>query len=218
MTIGRNNTTSSLLGGVGYLYVNGGTVAMDRITVGELKSGNTVAGTGHILLQNNGVINLACQKTFTPAAYIGLKLNNGDFTWNDNGSSSLTTGALSVNTGTLIFQSTDNSFGTDGKGIVVNSGLPAGDGTALFSADALVDVTGLADTSDWVTLITAAGGMTLSDTTLLTPASVAEGWGYRLFDLDGEAGNATALQVSIPEPATLSLLSIGALFLLRRKR
>jgi PEP-CTERM motif len=218
MTIGRNNTAGSLLGGVGYLYVNGGTVAMDRITVGELRAGNTVAGAGHIVLQNNGVINLACQRVFTPTANIGLKLNNGDFTWNDNGSSSLTTGALSVNIGTLIFQSADNSFGTDGKGIVVNSGMPSGDGTAIFSAGAWIDVTGLADTSDWVTLITAAGGMTFSDTTLLTDASIAEGWGYRTLDLDGEAGSATALQVSIPEPATLSLLSIGALFLLRRKQ
>jgi hypothetical protein len=174
---------------------------MDRMTIGELRSGNTVAGEGHVLLQNDGVINLPCQKTFDPVSYVGLRVNNGDFTWNDNGNSTVTTGFLSVNTGTLIFQSTDNSFGTDGKGIVVNSGMPAGPGAAVFSTNALVDVTGLADTTNWVTLVTAASGITLEDTSLLTSASIAEGWGYRVLDL---GGGAAALQVSILPPPILT--------------
>lgn len=218
MTIGRNNTSGSTLAGVGYLYVNGGMVAMDRITVGELRSGNTVAGEGHIVLQNNGVINLTSEKYFTPPV-VGLKVNNGDFTWIDNGSSSVRAGSLSLGAnggnGKLIFQSTDNSFGTDGKGIVVFDNDLGGDGIASFSESALIDVTGLADTLEWVTLVTAQNGFTFIDPTLLTAESVAEGWNYRTVAVDG----GTALQVSmIPEPATLGLLSIGALTLLRRKK
>jgi hypothetical protein len=206
ITIGRNNTLTSTNGGVGYLYINGGTVGMDRMTIGELRATHTVAGTGHVVLQGNGVINLPCQRVFDPPSMVGLKVNNGDFTWNDNGNSSVTTGVLLVNTASLIFQSSDNSFGTDGKGIVIESGKPSGDGSAIFTTDALIDVTGLADTTNWVTLITAAGGIivtnttlmtTVTDATLLTPASIVKGWRYRLLDLDGEAGNATALQVSI---------------------
>jgi hypothetical protein len=201
LTVGRNNTAGSTITGVGRLKINGGVVNMDRMTIGELRSGNTVAGEGHVLLQNDGVINLPCQKTFDPVSYVGLRVNNGDFTWNDNGNSTVTTGFLSVNTGTLIFQSTDNSFGTDGKGIVVNSGMPAGPGAAVFSTNALVDVTGLADTTNWVTLVTAASGITLEDTSLLTSASIAEGWGYRVLDL---GGGAAALQVSILPPPILT--------------
>jgi len=215
MTIGRNNTVNGIQG-VGYLYVNGGAVKMDRMTIGEQMSSSlsTAPGLGHVILQNNGVINLACQKTFDPVSYVGLKLNNGDFTWNDNGNSSVTTGALSVNTGKLIFQSTDNIFGPDGQGIDIVSGAPAGNGMATFSADASIDVTGLTDTPDWITLITAANGFTFADETLLTDASISEGWTYRTTSVTG----GTALQVSIPEPATVSLLSIGALFLLRRRK
>ncbi len=208
LTVGRNSTAGNTAFGIGYLYVNGGVVNMDRITIGEQKSGTTPdtlpPGEGHIVLQNDGVINLPCQKTFDPVAYVGLRLNNGDFTWKDNGNSTVTTGYLSVNTGTLVFQSADNSFGTDGKGILVNSGMPAGPGSALFTTHALVDVTGLADTANWVTLVTAAEGITLEDSTLLTPASIAEGWTYRLLDLDGDAGNATALQVTMMPPPTLA--------------
>jgi hypothetical protein len=201
LTVGRNNTANSTITGVGRLNINGGAVNMDRMTIGELRSGNAVAGEGHVLLQNDGVINLPCQKTFDPVSYVGLRVNNGDFTWNDNGNSTVTTGFLSVNTGTLIFQSADNSFGTDGKGIVINSGMPAGPGAAVFSTNALVDVTDLADTTNWVTLVTAASGITLEDTSLLTPASIAEGWGYRVLDL---GGGAAALQVSILPPPTLT--------------
>lgn len=212
LTVGRNNATgNSAYYGVGYLHINSGKVNMDRITVGELKAGYTFAGEGHIVLQNDGIIDLPCQKTFDPPSMVGLRVNNGDFTWNDNGNSAVTTGFMSVNTATLKFQSTDNSFGTDGKGIVIEGGKPAGDGSAVFTTDALIDVTGLVDTANWVTLITAAGGVSFTNTTLmtavpatplLTPASIAEGWGYRLLDLDGEAGNATALQVRIQPTLT----------------
>jgi|GEM_PF-7078754 len=216
MTVGRNNSTgNNPYYGVAYLYINGGEVNMDRLTVGEKRADADLAGVGHVVLQNNGVIDLPCEKTFAPPAfpYVGFKLNNGDFTWIDNGNSTFKTGFLWVNTGTLIFQSTDNSFGTDGKGIAVNSGMPAGPGTAVFTKNALVDLTRLADTTNWVTLITAAGGITFTDwtltnagpaTALLTPASIAEGWGYRLLDLDGEVGNATALQVRIQPILTCS--------------
>lgn len=205
LTVGRNSTAGNMAYGVGYLHVNGGVINMDRITIGEQKSGTTPEtlppGEGHIVLQNDGVINLPCQKTFDPVSYVGLRLNNGDFTWNDNGNSTVTTGFLSVNTGTLVFQSADNSFGTDGKGILVNSGMPAGPGAAVFSTNALVDVTGLADTTNWVTLVTAASGITLEDTSLLTPASIAKGWGYRVLDL---GAGAAALQVTIMPPPTLA--------------
>jgi len=209
LTVGRNNTVDSTTNGVGYLYINGGIVNMDRMTIGELRPTNTVAGIGHVVLQGDSVIDLPCEKTFDPPSLVGLKVNNGDFTWNDNGNSSVTTGVLLVNTATLIFQSADNIFGTDGKGIVINGGKPSGDGTARFSTDALIDVTGLADTTNWVTLITANGGIIVTNTTLmttvtnaalLTPASIERGWGYRFLDLDGEAGNSTALQVSILPP------------------
>jgi hypothetical protein len=219
ITVGRNNTLTSTNVGVGYLYINGGEVHMDRMTVGELRATHTVAGTGHVVLKGDGVINLPCEKVFDPPTMVGLKVNNGDFTWNDNGNSSVTTGFLLVNTATLIFQSTDNSFGTEGKGIVVNSGAASGDGSAIFTADALIDVTGLADTTNWVTLITATGGIivtnttlmtTVTDATLLTPASTAKGWRYRLLDLDGEAGSAAALQVSIRPILTCSA-AIGML-------
>jgi hypothetical protein len=191
MTVGRNATGGSTTNGIGYLYVNGGELAMDRLTIGELTAGNTVAGEGHVVLQNNGIINLPCERVFTPP--IGLRVYNGDFTWIDNGNSAVTTGHLSVNTASLIFQSTDNSIGTDGKGIAVVSGLPGGDGMAEFSASAQVDVTGLASTTDWVTLVTTASGITLADASLLTPSSVAQGWGYRIQSL---GGSAAALQVS----------------------
>lgn len=214
MTVGRNNATgNSPYYGVGYLYINGGEVNMDRMTIGEKRSDATLAGVGHVVLQGDGVINLPCEKTFEPPSMVGLKVNSGDFTWNDNGNSSVTSGFLSVNTATLIFQSADNSFGAGGNGIVLESGKPSGDGSALFTTDALIDVTGLADTTNWVTLITAAGGIGFTNltlltavppTALLTPASIAEGWGYRLLDLDGEAGNATALQVRIQPILTCS--------------
>ncbi len=214
MTVGRNNATgNSPYYGVGYLYINGGEVNMDRMTIGEKRADADLAGLGHVVLQGDSVINLPCEKTFDPPSMVGLKVNNGDFTWNDNGNSSVTSGFMSVNTATLTFQSADNSFGTDGKGIVLEGGKPSGDGSAIFTTDALIDVTGLADTTNWVTLITAAGGIGFTNltlltavppTALLTPASIAEGWGYRLLDLDGEAGNATALQVRIQPILTCS--------------
>ena len=214
MTVGRNNATGNNTNyGVGYLYINGGEVNMDRLTIGEKRADADLAGLGHVVLQSDSVINLPCEKVFDPPSMVGLKVNNGDFTWNDNGNSSVTSGFLSVNTGTLIFQSADNSFGTGGNGIVLEGGKPSGDGSALFTTDALIDVTGLVDTTNWVTLITAAGGIgfrnltlltAVPPTALLTPASIAEGWGYRLLDLDGEAGNATALQVRIQPILTCS--------------
>ncbi len=206
MTIGRNN--SSGIAGVGYLYVNGGVVAMDRITVGEPKSGYD-SGIGHIVLQNDGAINLLCQRAFDPP--VGLKINNGDFTWIDNGNSAVSTGSLSVNTATLIFQSADNSFGVDGKGIVVfENGLDGDNGMVTFADTALIDVTGLAYATNWVTLITAQNGFTFADTSILTDASIAAGWSYRV----AEVGGARAFQV-IPEPATLIILGLGSLFLRR---
>jgi hypothetical protein len=212
MTIGRNNTAGSALYGVGYLNVNGGLVAMDRITVGELRSGNTYAGEGHIVLQNDGAINLTCQKVFADS-YVGFKLNNGDFTWIDNGSSSFSTGSLSMGKdgglAKMIFQSADNSFGADGKGIVVFDNDLGGDGMVTFSTTALIDVTGLAYATNWVTLITAKG-FTFADDSILTDASIAAGWSYRV----AEIGGAQAFQV-IPEPATLIILGLGSLFLRR---
>jgi hypothetical protein len=220
MVIGKNNSTSpSPIVGIGHLNVSGGTVAMDRIAVGEVRSGFTINGIGHVLLENDGKISLACERApDSEASFSGFKLNNGDFTWKDNGDSSFLTGALSVNTGTLIFQSSDDSFGTEGKGIQVVNGLAYGNGTATLSANALIDVTGLAVLDKWVTLITADSGFSLADESLLTTTSIDQGWKYRFIDADGATGNAIALQVSVPEPSTLSLLSLGALFLLRRKQ
>ena len=223
MTVGRNNTAGSANYGVGYLYINGGTVAMDRITVGELKSGQTYAGEGHIVLQNDGVIDLPCEKTFTDSVtgdptYIGFKINNGDFTWVDNGNSTVRTGSLSLGKdgglATLIFQSTDNVIGQDGKGIIVFDNDLGGDGMATFSASAIIDVTGLKDSTSWVTLITAANGFTFADDSLLSDASVAEGWIYRTLAV----ADGTALQVCIPEPATIAMLMMGFGVLSLRKK
>jgi hypothetical protein len=221
MTVGRNNTTGitdPARAGVGYLNINGGTVAMDRITVGELRAGETYAGTGHIVLQNNGVIDLLCEKVFDPVSYIGLKINNGDFTWVDNGASTVRTGSLSLGkdggVASLIFQSSDNVIGQDGKGIIVFDNDLGADGMAIFSATATIDVTGLADSTSWVTLITAKNGFTFADTTILSDASVAEGWVYRTINV----ADGVALQVAIPEPATITLLAAGlGLFIRRRK-
>lgn len=214
LTVGRNSTSGSTTPGTGYLYINGGTVNMDRITIGELTSGNTVAGIGHIVLQNDGVINLQCVKT----AAAGLKVNNGDFKWTDNGSSTVTTGYLTVNTATLIFEiGADGSIGEDGKGInVINNGVAGGPGTALFSANALIDLSFLSTPiiSQWITLVTAANGITLSDDTLLTQASINAGWTYQI---TGDAGGLQTLQVMIPEPATISLLVMGVMGLLVRR-
>jgi hypothetical protein len=229
MTVGRNNTTGitdPARAGVGYLYINSGTVAMDRITVGEHRKNTdgtyeTYAGTGHIVLQNDGVINLPCARAFTDGSVVGLKINNGDFTWVDNGASTVRTGSLSLggpttaDVASLIFQSTDNVIGQDGKGIIVfQSATGAADGKATFSASATIDVTGLQDTTSWVTLITAKNGFTFADDSILSDASVAEHWVSRTLDVtDG-----VAFQVCIPEPATITLLAAGlGLFIRRRK-
>lgn len=217
-TIGRNNTAGSAYYGVGYLYINGGTVAMDRITVGELRAGNTYAGEGHIVLRNDGVIDLPCVRTFDPVSYVGLKINNGDLTWVDNGASIVRTGSLSLGkdggAASLIFQSSDNVIGQDGKGIIVFDNDMGGDGMATFSASAVIDVTGLADSTSWVTLITAANGFTFADESILSDASVAEGWVYRTVNV----ADGVALQVCIPEPATIALLSFGVVVLFKRRK
>jgi len=85
---------------------------------------------------------------------------------------------------------------------------------ASFSTSAVIDVTGLADTTSWVTLITAVNGFTFADESILSDASVAEGWVYRTVNV----ADGVALQVCIPEPATIALLSFGAIVLFKRKK
>jgi hypothetical protein len=201
LTVGRNNVSGNVNYGEGYLNItNSGNVNMDRMTVGEQKSGTQPPGVGHVILQDNGSIYLPCEKTFSPTSYVGLRINSGDFTWIDNGTSTVTTGSLSLGIAggdaKLIFQSSDNYFGVDGQGINIFENNLSADGMATFYPTGRIDVTGLADAADWVTIITAVNGFSFYDPSisldnLLTKESIAEGWVCQIYGVSG----AFALQV-----------------------
>jgi len=186
--------------GDGYLNISGGTWSSDRITLGE-KAGDI----GQIVLSSSGTLNLAddLKGATTAGGTFKVKLigSNATFTIGDDIRN------LDGDAHDSIFEFVLNGASGVGTGIVV------GDAIGLTSYTE-IDLSFVGASVDGTYTLMKAGGAFTDPGGLLSAASIAAGWSYELVTV----GDYIELQATIPEPATISLLLVGGLATLMRRK
>jgi autotransporter-associated beta strand protein len=193
---GSNTYTGASAVNAGVLRING-TINNSAVTVNDTGTLQGHGSTGAVTVESGG--------TLSPGASIGT----------------LTSGALTMN-GTSTFKVEINTATGQADKMVVNNGATA---TELGTGTATFDLTNLGPIAEGTfTLIdaTGAGGLNgyfagLAPTENL--ASFTVGDAVYTLNYAGGTGNDLVLTTSaVPEPASLSLLALGAAGLLKRRR
>lgn len=180
------------------MTMTGGTFQADRMTLGSAASGS-------------GVLNISGDSSFTLDNY--LQSNGGSMTIGLSGSDA----TVQINNNLFakdISVSNQFNFLLDGAN-GVGTGIQVTNAIEL-AAGTQVDVSFLGPVVDGTYTLMTAGGAFTDNTggNLLSPTSLAAGWTYQIV----ATGAGNELQVTVPEPASVALLSVGGAMMLNRRR
>ncbi|HEX4124558.1 MAG TPA: PEP-CTERM sorting domain-containing protein [Tepidisphaeraceae bacterium] len=208
---GVSQTLSLIKAGIGTQILSGSIVGAGTVTVsgGTLILNGTNSYTGLTTVSNTGTLGGTGTITGSVTIATGATLQPGVLA----GDNTLTTGAVSFGSGTNYFSLALNSTNDTTDMLLANGAVTLGTGTTLSVTDADINPS-LASGTSFV-ILDATGGLTGTFTGMPNGSTL---------DVDSNdytvnySADEVTLTSFVPEPSSLSLLSLGACSLLTRRR